>query len=234
MWIVRRNKKDISVELATIRRWAAVGYLKPDDLLLRPDSHEWMRPDQVPELRQSNADSVASTEAAKPSGALVIRQGGQEYRAADQETLRTWVREGRILRDSTYFDESSNRWLYVRTLADFASGTPSNIPLKIVDVARNYRNLVVWVGIQVLFSVWFALADSLALLVAPILFVSIVALAYYAHETAKALGSPSALLWGAAMLIPCVNLFTLFALNSRASEVCRANGIRVGFLGPEL
>ena len=173
-------------------------------------------------------------ETPKSSGDLLIRQGGQEYRAADPETLRTWVREGRILLDSTFFDESSNRWLYVRNLPGIAGGAPSNMPLQVVDVARNYRNLVVWVGIQILFSIWFALADSLAFLAGPILLATVVALAYYAHETAKALGSPSALLWAAAMLMPCINLFTLSALSSRAGEVCRTNGIRVGFLGPEV
>ncbi len=236
-WVVRRNGKDIAVDLATIRRWATAGYLKPDDLIFRPDSQEWVRPDQLPELTTSShpsVDSITQTVAPRSGGSVMIRQGSQEYRAPDLATLRAWVREGRILLDSTFFDESTNRWLHVRTLPDMVAGPSASSPLKVVDVARNYRNLVVWVGIQILFSIWFALADSLAPLVAPILVATVVALVYYAHETAKALGSPSALLWAAAMLMPCVNLFTLAALSSRASQICRANGIRVGLLGPKL
>jgi hypothetical protein len=195
-WIVRRNGKDISVDLPKIRRWATIGYLKPDDLILRPDSQEWVHPDQLPELtgsRDSSIDGVAETEAPRSSSGIVVRQGDKEYCAADLEMLRTWVREGRVLLDSTFFDEQSKQWSYVGTLPAMAS-VPLNTPLRVVDLARSYRNLVVWVGLQIVFAIWFALAGSLALLVAPILLATVLALAYYAHETAKALGSRSALL----------------------------------------
>jgi hypothetical protein len=199
-------------------------------------SQQWMRPDQLPEMsewRQKAPDDVAQNQPPRSHNDLVVRQGDREYRAANLATLQTWVREGRIRSESTVFDETAGRWLFVRALPGIVLPSAQS-PLKVVEVARNYRHLVVWVGIQILFSIWFALADSLAILVAPILLASVLALAYYAHETAKALGSSSALLWAAAMLVPCINLFTLLALSSRASDVCRNNGIRVGFFGPEV
>jgi hypothetical protein len=236
-WIVRRDGNDISVpDVSTIQRWAEAGYLKEGDLIFRPASQEWMRLDQVPEInecRRANGAEVSGNPSSSLDGDLLIRQGGREYRAPNLETLQVWVSEGRILPESTFFDPQSGRWSYIRTLPGM-SIPPSAAPLRVVDVARNYRQLVVWLGIQILFSIWFALADSLAILVGPVLVATVFALAYYAHETAKALGSTSALIWAAAMLVPCVNLFTLLALSSRATEVCKANGIRVGLFGPEL
>ena len=222
-WIVKKDGKEIAVpEISTIRRWAAAGYLKDGDLIFGPTTKEWVRLDQLPEMSAGN----------QPTD-LLIRQGGHEYRAASLDVLREWVREGRILPESTVFDAQTERWMYVRTLPGIAVPSPA-APLRVVEVAKNYRHLVAWLGIQILFSIWYALADSLAILVGPMLLVTVFALAYYAYETARALGSTSALLWAAAMLIPCVNLLTLLMLSSRANEVCRANGIRVGLFGPEL
>ncbi|HEV7766046.1 MAG TPA: hypothetical protein VGQ76_13660 [Thermoanaerobaculia bacterium] len=235
-WILKRNGNNVSVpDAATLRRWALAGYLKDGDLIFRPMSQQWVRPEDLPELeewRRAAAEPDARVEKRLHTH-LTIRQGDHEYRAETLEILQAWVNDGRILLGSTVFDEKSERWIDVRAFPGIAVPT-SHAPLRVVEVARNYRHLVVWVGIQLLFSVWFALANSPAILAWPVLLASVLVLAYYAHETAKALGSSSALLWAAAMLMPCINIFTLLALSSRASAVCKANGIRVGFFGPEL
>ncbi|HXA15925.1 MAG TPA: hypothetical protein VN380_02980 [Thermoanaerobaculia bacterium] len=65
-------------------------------------------------------------------------------------------------------------------------------------------------------------------------FVIFVALALYSYRTADALGSPVALLWVIAMVVPVVSLFALLLLSSRAAAICQANGIPVGLFGPKL
>lgn len=66
--------------------------------------------------------------------------------------------------------------------------------------------------------------------------VIVVAIMIYTYRTAQALGpwSSSPSLWALAMLLPLVNLVALLALSSKASQVCRANGIPVGLFGPKL
>ena len=93
---------------------------------------------------------------------------------------------------------------------------------------------VLWVGVQLLISLALLIFDSLALILVPALVATIVALAFYAFRTAEALGSSTAPLWALAMLVPCINIITLLVLSSKATEVCRANGIPVGFLGPRV
>jgi hypothetical protein len=57
---------------------------------------------------------------------------------------------------------------------------------------------------------------------------------FYVYRTAKSLGSTSGAIWAIAMLVPLVNVLTLLALSSKASAVCRANGIEIGLLGPRI
>ncbi len=66
------------------------------------------------------------------------------------------------------------------------------------------------------------------------LIVTVCALAYYGYMTATALGSGVGWLWALAMFVPCANVITLLVLSSKATRMCRANGIPVGFFGPKL
>jgi ABC-type uncharacterized transport system permease subunit len=105
---------------------------------------------------------------------------------------------------------------------------------QIVNLATNYRNLVLWFGMQVLITPTLRMYQSQWPVFGLALLVTVVALTWYAFRTARALGSSNPALWGVAMLIPCINTITLLALSSKATAMCRANGIRVGFFGPRL
>jgi hypothetical protein len=107
-----------------------------------------------------------------------------------------------------------------------------NIP----RLAASYRQVVLWFGFQLLLGLgspfYFGLLPpewrGLPMLA------TLIPLAYYAYATAKAFGSSSAGLWAFAMFVPCANVITLLALSSKATALCRANGVEVGLLGPRV
>lgn len=111
-------------------------------------------------------------------------------------------------------------------------------------LARSYRALVIWVGIQIVVGVLgMALIAALgpttpaalivALLRLAILLVTAVALVIYAYKTAAALGSSVPLVWSVAMFFPLINLITLLVLSSKSTRVCKERGVEVGLLGPK-
>lgn len=115
-----------------------------------------------------------------------------------------------------------------------------------IDVSKltvAYRRLVVWFGAQLLVncgSFGFRAFQEQSILVALVqlafaaaILVTVVALALYGFRTAQALGSPVAWLWAIAIFIPCINVLSLLALSSKATQACAARGIPVGFLGPK-
>lgn len=106
--------------------------------------------------------------------------------------------------------------------------------MNIQQLAINYRQLVLWFGMQLLISLVSLVFGLPSMMSALAILVTIVALAFYAFRTAEALGSSTALLWGVAMLVPCVNAITLLVLSAKANEACRANGVAVGLFGPRI
>lgn len=108
------------------------------------------------------------------------------------------------------------------------------------SLARNYRNLVLWFGLQLVLGGAFvgglppilASARAVPWLVTLANLGVVIALAIYAYRTARCLGSKAPLLWAIAMMIPLVNIITLLVISADATRVCRRHGIRVGFLGP--
>jgi hypothetical protein len=162
----------------------------------------------------------------------IIRQDGAEFRAPDAATLLQWAQQGRIRADSQVFDPTLNRWSRARDLPALASAYQSQQDLS--ALARNYRSLVLGVGAQLLLGAVYRTMPETVLFVGPALLATIVALMYFAYKTAQALGSPYGALWAVAMLVPCLNILTLLVLSSKATAVCRANGIPVGFLGPKI
>jgi hypothetical protein len=108
-------------------------------------------------------------------------------------------------------------------------------------VVAPYRGLILWFALQLLVGISGALAlASVSPELRPIvvrvrslvIFVTFIGLAIYAYRTSLALGSKVGFLWSLAMIVPLVNLFTLFVLSFKATRACRAAGIPVGFLGP--
>ena len=116
--------------------------------------------------------------------------------------------------------------------------------IDVSGLAFAYRRLVLWFGVQLVVhfgSVALSLSEGqsvakgiLNLGLIALLIVTIIALAYYGLRTATALGSNFGWLWGFAMFVPCLNAITLLVLSSRATSMCRANNIPVGFFGPRL
>ena len=117
-------------------------------------------------------------------------------------------------------------------------------PVDVPALRIAYRRLVLWFGAQLLLN---ANAGPVVLRAAPrpslaislltgilglATLATIVALAYYGFRTATALGSPAPWLWALAMFVPCLNVMSLLALSSKATQACAARGIPVGLLGP--
>jgi hypothetical protein len=159
---------------------------------------------------------------------FIIRHGGQEFRAPDVATLKAWAAEGRIVRDSEVFHPVLKVWTIASNLAELRSVYPD-----ISSLARNYRQLVLWFGVQFLVGVIPVVALRTLRYVVPIAAViTITALAFYAYRTAAALRESTPLLWAIAMFVPCANGITLLILSAKSTRVCRANGVAVGLLGP--
>jgi hypothetical protein len=111
------------------------------------------------------------------------------------------------------------------------------------ELATEYRNLVLVFGGELVLSIanvvgnltlHGAAAEISRGIVSLGLIGSSAALVYFGYRTARAmaLGSPWA--WAIGMFVPCVNVVTLLALSSRATRLCRAAGIPVGLLGPQI
>lgn len=106
----------------------------------------------------------------------------------------------------------------------------SPIPLRDVPaIVANYRQLVLSVFLYVLLSVT---VKFVPLFFPFLLTVAAACVMFYAYRMAKALGSRAPWLWPIGMLLPFLNILGLLDLSSRASAVCRENGIEVGLLGP--
>jgi hypothetical protein len=111
-------------------------------------------------------------------------------------------------------------------------------------LAVSYRRLVSWVGIQLL--AYFASGATSAFEPPPALglfigltsviavLVTVVMVLITTYRTAQALGSSVPLLWVLGMFIPLFNVIFLLVLSSKATALCRAQGIPVGFFGPKL
>jgi hypothetical protein len=111
----------------------------------------------------------------------------------------------------------------------------------IPSLALNYRKLVLWFGLQLVFSVGSGTLglltqnDDSGRIISMLITLGItIALAIYAYRTARSLGSTAGLVWAIAMLVPCVNAITLLILSRNATTVCRQHGIPVGFFGPRI
>jgi hypothetical protein len=233
-WIVQRDGNETSVpNTESLKGWAKRGGVKPSDLVFHPVLQRWMYAQDVLELRDCLIDDSASdSDSQRGQRDYIVRQNQQEFRAPDVATLREWADEGRLLPNADVFDPTLNRWLAAGSM-DGLQGVYGKRAINVRALARHYRQLVGIVGLQLLISPLF-LSDTLALLVLPATIATSIALTYCAYRTAEALGSPSAALWAVAMFVPCVNIFTLLALSSNATAACRAAGIKVGFLGPEV
>jgi hypothetical protein len=109
-------------------------------------------------------------------------------------------------------------------------------------LAEAYRILVLCFGGQLVLTVLNIggnlirsgpVREMLGALVALGLLGSSAALAYFAYRTAEAMGSRAPWLWAVGIFVPCLNVVTLLALSSKATQMCRNAGIPVGFLGPK-
>jgi hypothetical protein len=110
------------------------------------------------------------------------------------------------------------------------------------QLAVAYRNLVLCFGSQLLLFVVNVAAnltlpgpsaEAVGALVGLLGLGSTAALAYFGYRTAEAMDSRVPWAWAVGMFVPCANVITLLILSSRATQMCRAAGIPVGFLGPK-
>jgi hypothetical protein len=107
----------------------------------------------------------------------------------------------------------------------------------VVRLARVYRTLVLWFGLQLVVGVAssaFPKGSAVAVIAGLVGLVALIAIAINAYRTASALGSKVPFLWAISMAIPCANIITLLLLSAKATKECRARGIAVGMLGPKI
>jgi hypothetical protein len=195
-WIIKRGAREVPIpDEAMLRKWADEGRFNPGDLIFHPDLQRWLYAKDVLEIQSafekratiappsattspsSTGPSAQSPHPSVASNDFIIRQAGQDFRAPDVATLRVWARERRVLRDSYIFHPVLNRWSYARDMAELEESF-GKTPTSISDLAHSYRQLVLWVGVQILVSVGLPVLDSLSLILLPALIVTIVALAF--------------------------------------------------------
>lgn len=118
-------------------------------------------------------------------------------------------------------------------LANTAS-EPSPSIVAVEAVARNYRNLVLLVGLQILLAVLLQVVTEpvVALVLLAVLFTVAIAMVVFVYKLMSGLDAGSPILWALASLVPLVNLLVLAAISSKAQTWCKRHGIKVGLLGP--
>jgi len=232
---------------ATLHAWASEGRFNPSDLIYHPLLGRWLYARDVLEIgdlversaariRQMEIRLGESKESALPADFIIRRRDG-EFRAPDAATLRQWYSQGLVPPDTYIYHPVLARWMYPREVADLVSGATTR-QISVPEMAANYRQLLVWLGIQILFSLaMLVVSVAIPILLAPLVlavFITVATTIYYTYRTAESLGSAYSVLWALAMFIPVVNLIVLFALSTDARGVCAAHGIEVGFLGPRV
>ena len=114
-----------------------------------------------------------------------------------------------------------------------------------LKVAKSFRGVLVYFGMQYLIGfamnalgvVAQASPDAAPLIGLAILggFVGaifcLVMLLVSIYKCSTAMGSVG-ILWVIAMFLPCLNLITLLAINSKAKTFLEKRGVKVGFVGP--
>lgn len=123
-----------------------------------------------------------------------------------------------------------------------ASGTAPAVTVQAAEaVAKLYRRLVLLVGLQLLIGCLIRtpeatgpseIATVLALIGLVGAVVVLALLITTAYRLMSLLGADGPALWAIAMFVPCINVFVLLAISSRAQEWCKRYGIKVGFFGP--
>lgn len=133
-----------------------------------------------------------------------------------------------------------------RVVPEIRDGLPPSVSstVPIADnaetIAKLYRRLVLLVGLQILLGILPAPGPGkllpggepawlrLRLVVLTVLG----ATAVTAYKLASHLEASAALAWAIAMFLPCINIFVLLVLSSKAQSWCQRYGIKVGLLGP--
>ena len=123
---------------------------------------------------------------------------------------------------------------------------PTSIELEqTLKVAESFRGVLVFFGMQYLISfginavgvVAQAAPDAAPLVGFAVLggvvgaIYCLVMLLVSIYRCSTAMGSVG-ILWVIAMFLPCLNLITLLAINSKAKTFLEKRGVKVGFVGP--
>ena len=111
------------------------------------------------------------------------------------------------------------------------------------EFAVEYRTLVLFYGGQLTLAGLGmirrvmpsgAASEVLGVLVSLGVLGSTPALIYFGYRTARAMGSNAPWAWALGMLLPFINIVTLVFLSRRATDICTAAAIPMGFLGPQV
>lgn len=116
-----------------------------------------------------------------------------------------------------------------------------SVPIEDAEqIAKFYRFLVLLVGLQLLIGI-FQLSGKItpaletgtfALVIFFAFIFLLAATAFTAYHLTHLLGESWPILWGMAMLVPCLNIIGLLMISTRAQVWCKRYGIEVGFFGP--
>jgi len=174
-------------------------------------------------------------------------QDGQQQRGpVPQEELVRALLAGQDPRRVLVWREGMASWQEAGSVPEIRDGLPPSVSstVPIADnaetIARLYRRLVLLVGLQILLGFFQlpAQADSsragspLGCVVGLVALAVLGATAVTAYKLASHLEAGAALAWAIAMFLPCINIFVLLVLSSKAQSWCQRYGIKVGLLGP--
>lgn len=185
-----------------LRRMVATGALAPDTLVWREGMAEWQPMGNVVPGISSTVQCSVCKQMFPPDQTLTI--GGNVVCATCKPRYVQGMREG-----VTGVDKS----LYL--------------------IALNQRRVLLCFGLQLLCyfgQVAVAAIPPVGLIFTVGILVLLVFTVIYVYRLARALGY-AAILYAVLMIFPCVNLFVLLVVVSRATQALKKSGVRVGLLG---
>lgn len=139
-----------------------------------------------------------------------------------------------------------------RSLAPAQAVAPNPGPLlgatveQVQKVGRAFRSLLIWFAIEQLTAIFIqalpfgdhsspgqnVMMGAIALGAVVLILVGLVMTLISVYRIASGMGSSTGILYVVGMLMPCVSLLVLLAVNSQAKTWLEARGVPVGLLGP--
>ena len=240
-----------------IKKLADDGRLKPDDLVRRADSRNWLRASGIRGLTDcsiSNASAYAAPVIENKAGPTHkppdlpsprpwwVFDGNKPSGPYEQPQLLTWLSTGQLTGASFVCPVGDRTWRPISQCREFVAPTageqihgtggeadsaPGSPAIPDVRMLANQHADFTMGMVCLIVTTSFGF-------VRPLLFIPVSIVQYWlAYKLSKALGYRHPVRWGVATVIPVLGLLFLFVLSRRATHALQQAGIKVGLGGPE-